>query len=74
MALGFVACAEDALGDEVLAVAANVGPRIVATEQGERLVEAEVSGSDVVVLGLQDLNTQVALIGSVVGDVHAAVQ
>ena len=67
MAVGFVACAEDALGDEVLAVGANVGPCMVATEQGERLVEAEVSGSEVVVLGLQDSSAQVALIGSVVG-------
>ena len=41
-------------GDEVLAVGANVGPCVVTTEQGECLVEAEVSGSEVVVLALQD--------------------
>ena len=49
-----------ALGDEVLAVGANVGPCIVATEQGECLVEVEVSGSEVVVPGLQDSSAQVA--------------
>ena len=62
------------MGDEVLAVGANVGPCVVTTEICECLVEAEVSGSEVVVLGLQDASAQVALLGSVVGDVHAAVQ
>ena len=73
MAVGFVSCTENALGDEVLAVGAKVGPCVVTSEQGECFVEAEMSGREVVVLGLQDSSAQVALLGSVVGDVHAAV-
>ena len=73
MAVGFVLCAENALGNEVLAVSTKVGPCVVTSEQGECFVEAEMSGREVVMLGLQDLSVQVALLGSVVGDVHAAV-
>ena len=73
MAVGFVSCAENALGDKVLAVGAKVWPCIVMLEQGECFVEAEMSGREVVMLGLQDSSAQVALLGSVVGDVHAAV-
>ena len=36
-------------------------------------VEAEMSSREVVMLGLQDSSAQVALLGSVVGDVHVAV-
>ena len=73
MAVGFVSCAENTLGDEVLAVGVKVGPCVVTSEQGECFVEAEMSGCEVVMLGLQDSSAQVALLGSVVGDVHAAV-
>ena len=65
--------AENTLGDEVLAVGVNVGPCVVSTEQGEHFVEAEVSGCEVVVLGLQDSSVQVALLGSVVRDIHVMV-
>ena len=73
MVVGFVSCAENALGDEVLAVGVKVGPSVVTSEQGECFVEAEMSGREVVMLGLQDLSVQVALLGSVVGDIHVAV-
>ena len=71
MAIGFVLCAENTLGKKVLAVGVNVGPCVVLTEQGECFVEAKVSGHEVVMLGLQDSSAQVALLRSVVGDVHA---
>ena len=73
MAIGFVLCAENTLGNEVLAVGMNVGPCVVMTEQGECFVEAEVSSHEVVVLGLQDSSVQIALLMSVVRDVHATV-
>ena len=48
----FIASAEYALRDEVLAVSAHTGPCVFASKELEGLVVTEVSRRDVIVLGL----------------------